>query len=406
MFRYFATRSWHSQFHQALARGGNLSEIHDKCGHLKDYDLEPGEAADEAWYQAWSRLAHHLVSFAEGDARAGRRHSAARKYDRAAVYGLIAERVLRRSDPRKGREYDIALINFRRGAEHGESAIEWVQIPYQSQSLSALYVPAASACPAPLLVHLNGYDGTKETVYQRVRDNFRQAGISLLLLDQPGTGDAIRRRGLTLTPESNHAASAALDYASHRPEVDTDRVGVMGISFGSYHAARAAAFDPRFQCCIAWGGFWSATERPSMTAASYDRATVPESLPPFHRRWVTGQDTDEAAAAYLSQFSCESFMDRIRCPVLVLYGAEDQLVSRASADRQVAAATQAPRADLVVFSKETGGAEHCQNDNSLLAIDRIIDWVSDIFEIPAHDRAAPPASGHVPEGGNGVRLLR
>src|SRR5512132_2857076 len=42
----------------------------------------------------------------------------------------------------------------------------------------------------------------------------------------------------------------------HPPEVDPRRIGVMAISLGGYYAPRAAAFEQRFACCLAWGAQW------------------------------------------------------------------------------------------------------------------------------------------------------
>jgi dipeptidyl aminopeptidase/acylaminoacyl peptidase len=37
-----------------------------------------------------------------------------------------------------------------------------------------------------------------------------------------------------------------VDWLEERPEVDTARIGMTGISLGGYYAPRAVAFEPRF----------------------------------------------------------------------------------------------------------------------------------------------------------------
>lgn len=49
---------------------------------------------------------------------------------------------------------------------------------------------------------------------------------------------------------------AAYEYLSRRPEIDPKRIGVMGFSMGGYYVPRAAAMEPRFAACLAWGGHW------------------------------------------------------------------------------------------------------------------------------------------------------
>ncbi len=372
MFVYFEDNySWHTHFHMALLRGGNINEIDQFCRHLKDVPNKDGAAASQAWFEAWSKLAGHWAEASDKDAQKGHARSSAHKAGRASIYYFTAEKMLPPDDARKELAYDAALDNFHRWVSGLNLAVERVEVPFGNASLPALFVPAMGNGPAPCLVHLNGYDGVKEIVYQRMGDELRQRGISLLIVDQPGTGEALRKRGLHLDPASEHAASACVDYLLQRSDVKKDAVGVIGVSLGSYHAARAAAFEPRFACCIAWGGYW--TPRESHTEIK--RSGSPDSLPSFHRRWVTGQNSDEGAAAIMTQLTLEDAMHRVTCPLLVIYGEADRLVPRHKAEKQVEAAVNTSDRTLKVFTAEEGGVEHVQNDNSSLAVNYIGDWV-------------------------------
>ena len=48
----------------------------------------------------------------------------------------------------------------------------------------------------------------------------------------------------------------AVDYLYSRPNVDTSRIALMGVSMGGYLAPRAAAFEPRINAVIADGGIY------------------------------------------------------------------------------------------------------------------------------------------------------
>jgi hypothetical protein len=81
-------------------------------------------------------------------------------------------------------------------------------------------------------------------------------GIACLIVDGPGNGESVRFRGLYLHHETERYGKAAYEYLANRPEFDAKRIGIMAISLGGYYAPRAAAFEQRFACCIAWGAQW------------------------------------------------------------------------------------------------------------------------------------------------------
>lgn len=59
--------------------------------------------------------------------------------------------------------------------------------------------------------------------------------------------------GRTIAGLRVRETSAAVGYALNRPEVDPDRIGIMGISGGGLVAGFAAALDPRIRCAVVSG---------------------------------------------------------------------------------------------------------------------------------------------------------
>ncbi len=78
-------------------------------------------------------------------------------------------------------------------------------------------------------------------------------GISTLMVDCPGSGEALRFLGLKARVETEDWAKACVDYLETRSDVDPDRVGLAGWSLGGYYAPRAAAFEKRLKLVVAWG---------------------------------------------------------------------------------------------------------------------------------------------------------
>jgi len=62
----------------------------------------------------------------------------------------------------------------------------------------------------------------------------------------------LRLREMYGGPDTEKAAAASVDYLETRSDVDSKRIGMMAVSLGGYYAPRAAAFEKRFKCAIAW----------------------------------------------------------------------------------------------------------------------------------------------------------
>ncbi len=63
----------------------------------------------------------------------------------------------------------------------------------------------------------------------------------------------------------------AVDFALALPEVDADRIVLVGMSLGGYPAARAAAFEHRVAACVLYDGV-------------YDFHSTVEPVIRFHQR--------------------------------------------------------------------------------------------------------------------------
>jgi dipeptidyl aminopeptidase/acylaminoacyl peptidase len=206
-----------------------------------------------------------------------------------------------------------------------------------------------------------------------VREEFAVRGINLLIVDTPGVGEMLRLRGVPSRYDYEVPATASVDYLETRSDVDPNRIGIMAVSLGGYYAPRAAAFEKRLKCCVAWGAHWdyhAVWERRRNL-----RPDSPVSVPGFQLAWVMGTDDFESAMEKLKDFRLAGVMEKIECPLLIVHGENDRQVHLVDAHNAFAAATGTAVKELKVFTKEEGGDEHCQLDNRSLAVDYITDWV-------------------------------
>jgi len=332
---------------------------------------------DAAWFDACIEVGERVKAFAEAREASGHHVSAASAYRRACVIYQMGERFRTPKDASALNAYRISLDCFKRYARLATDVkIEPVEIPYEDGSLPAYFVHArnTSAARNPCVVFFDGLDVTKELQYSRGVEDLVKRGMSCLVMDGPGTGEAIRLRNYYLRHDYEVAGSACIDYLERRPEVDAKRIGVMAISLGGYYAPRCASMEPRFAACVAWGAIWDyyATWKRRIDASF--KASM--SVPGHHIMWILGVDTIDAALKKLEAYRLDGVVQKMRCPFLITHGADDEQVPIVDAQALYNAAGSADKT-LRIFTADEGGAQHCQRDYLSLGAATMFDWLED-----------------------------
>ena len=357
--------------------GGEIGEI-NRVG-LK---LRERLGNDRAWFEEWARMAETVEKAGRERAAAGKDASAAAYLFRAAHYYHVGERFLQPKDTAGLAAYKRGVDCFRDAAWRiRRPRIEHVELPYEGTSLPALFVHAeGSSGRTPALVFFDGFDVTKEIQYFKGVPDLVARGIACLLVDGPGNGEAIRFRNLPLHHETERYATPAYEYLAKRAEVDSARIGVMAISLGGYYAPRAAAFEPRFAGCIAWGAQW---DYHAVWKERLDRIARGEkpslSVPWEHLLWIFGVQTKEEALKRLEGFTLDGVVQKIRCPFLLVHGEGDAQIPLATAQKCFDA-VGSPRKTFKVFTREEGGYHHCQSDNVSIGTAYMWDWLEETLK--------------------------
>lgn len=124
-----------------------------------------------------------------------------------------------------------------------------------------LYLPRkkGKAEPGPAILLQYGIGGNKKTDYiVAIGKQFAAAGFVVLTIDAPGTGERKKKEksstgvlGLLSDDKVMHYCgdySRAVDFLLSRPEVDKERVGYVGISWGAITGITFVAYDQRIKC--------------------------------------------------------------------------------------------------------------------------------------------------------------
>jgi len=352
--------------------GADLSEV-DRIGR----SLRDRVGDDAAWFDAWCEGADLLRIRAES--LVARRHqlTAASNYLRAQFYYQIGDHFRQPKDRRALDAFRQSLECFRKFAElNDRPKIEIVELPFKGGAFPAYFVHAVNTDRRknPCVVRFGGFDTQKEMQYLRGTPDLVKRGISYLLVDGPGQGEAIRFRNIHLRPDFEIAGSAALDYLATRDDVDMDRVGVLAMSLGGYYAPRMAAMDPRYKACIAWGAIWDYHATWVRRLEKIKQAALP--VPADHLLWACGVKTYDEALKKIEDFRLDGVAQKVKCPFLLLHGASDAQVSMPEAQKLFDAIGSKDKT-FRVFTEEEGGAQHCQRDYLTRAVDVIADWLDE-----------------------------
>jgi dienelactone hydrolase len=353
--------SWHllRPIAEAIYGGGEFNEIYRAAERMK-----PGSHED--WYLEWSRLANEVEQLGRQAEERGHTITARDHFLRASNYYRWAEFFLAPGDSRRPPSYDRCLSCFRSAGRYFTPPLEQVEIPYEGVTLPSYFYPALEPprTPAAGLLYVAGADVLKEELYFLGGKAAIQRGMALLVMDGPGQGESLRRRGLASRFDYEKPVAAALDYLQRRPEVDPQRIALLGRSFGGYYAARAAAFEHRLRGCAIFG-------------ALYDGVDVFDNYAPLRTqfRWLTGaRDLDEARER-LEAFNLSGVVEKITCPLLVVHGEDDHLVPVWHAQRTYDEARTEKQ--LVLYGHGKPGSVHCSYDGFPRAIPTILDWLYD-----------------------------
>jgi pimeloyl-ACP methyl ester carboxylesterase len=381
MLEYFPTNYvWNLSTNIALMTGGNIGEVDSICRTLVEASTELDDAGTVAFFEAWCERADRLVELAEEDVTAGRALSAAAKYGRAAVYYITAERMQNRHFRPRQDAYRKMLDGFSRHIELGGQNCERLTIPYRGKTLAGLFVGAdrSDGGKAPCILHVNGLDSTKEMIYgSGIANELARRGISTLMVDQPGVGEALRLHNLTAIVESEIWAAACVDVLERRADVDSRFLGICGWSLGGYFAPRAAAFEKRFKLCVAWGANFNWGDLQKRRLAREGDRPVPHYWD--HVQWVWGRSSLDDFMAFAPRITLEGCIDQITVPFLVTHGSNDRQIPREYAEQQYARAINSPKRELKWFTPREGGIEHVSADNPDNAKCYIADWIAETF---------------------------
>jgi alpha-beta hydrolase superfamily lysophospholipase len=373
-----------------------------------------GECLDTAWridpQDAWSwptewlRTADRLRRTAEASLARSHALSAGESYLRAASYYRAA--LIHHpepADPGVAQAARQSMACFDRAIALLGIPARPVRIPYEGVTLPGYFYrsPAAHGKAPVLIVHEGRDAWPEETKY--LADAAIKRGYHCLQFHGPGQAAAIRLQGLTFRPDWERVVTPVVDFAVSLPEVDPERIALMGISMGGALAPRAAAFEKRLKICIANPGVLSWADAIIGAFAEYPiLLRVLDANPDAFNKaiwgflkaaaltgnslmssatwwlkdsmWKHGVSSPADLIADLRRYTNVEIADRITCRVLVMDGEAEEF--SAGQARKLHDALRCPK-DYMLFTAEDTGLVHCQTGALAVATQRMFDWLDE-----------------------------
>jgi cephalosporin-C deacetylase-like acetyl esterase len=107
----------------------------------------------------------------------------------------------------------------------------------------------------PGIVLCHGFTGIKELILPQYAEAFAEAGFAALAFDYRGFGESDGQRGRLLWHDQAADIRNAVTFMTTRDEIDAERLGLWGTSYGGALAPYAFALDDRVKACVGQLGF-------------------------------------------------------------------------------------------------------------------------------------------------------
>jgi dienelactone hydrolase len=229
--------------------------------------------------------------------------------------------------------------NYARLADH---KIEAISIPFKGRSIPAWFhlPPGYSGGKVPVIIAIPGMDSFKETSVALANDRWMQRGAAVLAIDGPGQYESPLLGVYVSMQNWIDAGPVLVDWLQQRPEIDAQKIGITGTSFGSFFGTILAANEPRI----------AATAVISTCLEPGCHTIFEEASPTFKKRfmWMSNYADESKFNEFLKTLTWEGHVEEIRSPYLVVAGEADELSPLEHTERMIRTMT-GPR-QIVVYA--------------------------------------------------------
>jgi pimeloyl-ACP methyl ester carboxylesterase len=306
--------------------GFDSKEVAEILGRVQSLDRDE-------WARSWIQNGDHHLKQAQSLAAASPALAREAYMSAWRYYGFGAWPT--QNSPEKRRAHALTTTAFQAYAGLASPTIEVVRIPFEGKEIIGYLQRPVGVAKPPVILTIGGLDSYKEFVVDQFGAAYLKAGLAYLALDMPGTGES----SVKIEPGVERLFSRVIDALQSRTDIDADRIGFQGGSWGGHWSARVAYAEPtRLKAVVNWGGPVHAYfQREWQLKALGTREYLFDLFPA--RAAVYGVDTLEDFLAYGPKMSLKDtgVLSKPSAPMLLVNGEKD---------------TQVPIEDLYILLKQ------------------------------------------------------
>lgn len=356
--------------------------------------IEPGNK--ESWYARWTAFGDSNFSMAETLRSQGLHYDAKKAFLRASTYYRTAFFFLEDvpTDPRIEHALQYSIRAFHQALEYFDTPVEKVEIPFEQTTLPGyLYLHhARDNRPKPILIDTGGGDSTKEELYFSTAAEALKRGFHCLNFEGPGQGSMLRLNKMSFIPDWERVIEQVIDFIINRPEIDPNKLFLIGRSFGGYLAARAVTKEKRIAGCIVDPGIFDASatleakfnsfrnQVPDLRGATLEHTLTHLMNTDEHlrfmlesRKWRFGAKTIEEMCNKTRAYTLNGLVDRIQCPMLVCDNTLEYITLGQA--KKLYDQLQCKK-EYFLFNEENGTGGHCEPLAPQLFSAKMYAWLS------------------------------
>jgi dienelactone hydrolase len=299
---------------QFIQRGAHPTDAEAIFRRLTD--LEP-----QRWVDEWSRLAEPWEQKGAEFATQGKNPEAREAFQKASMYYGIAKFPVV-NHPAKQAAYRKCVETYLKASRFFDPPLERVTIPFEGREIIGYLRRPKGATRPPVVIATGGIDVYKE---ERDTSDLLDAGLAAFSMDMPGNGESHE----WYTADAGRAYSAVIDYLEKRDDVDGERLGIVGRSYGGYWAGKMAYVESkRIRAAVEWGGPVHYTfQEPWLNHLRDDKLY----LWPFLDSMVYAHHVKDIAElreqAPTLSLKSQGWLDKPAAPMLVMNGAKDPWIT-------------------------------------------------------------------------------
>jgi esterase FrsA len=278
----------------------------------------------QTWGEAWGQAAARLRAEARATAATDRKRAASLMLQAHGLYFL--GRFPCPNHPRKLENAVLERETYLDAAEYFDVPTQRIVVPFPGRETERhevvfLYRRPPGIERPPVVVMWGGVDAWKEQL-TGTSDGLLQLGVATIAMDGPGTGES----PVTGSVDSERQFLPVFDWAAAQSDLDGDRVGLLGRSFGGYWATKLAhTHRDRIFGAVNWGGgAHHMFQRDWVEASRFPDSYLMELVETRSR--MLGATTDEEYIAGFERLSLldQGLLEKVCAPLLLVNGKDDR----------------------------------------------------------------------------------